>query len=89
MNGGIAALSAGIVAALRQRLSGQHKTQRDKLPLLIATMLDVRNANLMALAAALPRDAEGADLRCQWISRFVANDLVVCDEVMAPFAREV
>jgi hypothetical protein len=25
----------------------------------------------------------------QWISRFLANDLVCCDEVMEPFAREV
>ncbi len=89
MSGGIAALSAGIVVALRQQLPGQCKTQRDKLALLIATILDVRSANLMALAAALPRDAEGADLRCQWISRFVANHLVVCDEVMALFARGV
>jgi len=25
----------------------------------------------------------------QWISRFLANDLVCCDEVMEPFAREI
>ncbi|HET8996520.1 MAG TPA: transposase [Acetobacteraceae bacterium] len=89
MLGGIARLASGIGDELRQRLPGQRKTQRDKLALLIATMLDVRSANLMALAAALPRSAERADMRYQWISRFIANPLVDCDAVMAPFAGEV
>jgi hypothetical protein len=57
--------------------------------LLTATMLEVRSANLMALSAALPRAAERADMRYQWIARLLANDLIVCDEVMEPFAREV
>jgi hypothetical protein len=74
---------------LQRRLPGQRKTQRDKLALLVATMLDARSANLMALAASLPRTSERADMRYQWIARSVANDLVVCDDVMAPFAREV
>ena len=52
-------------------------------------MLEVRSANLMALAAALPRTAERADMRYQWISRFIDNEHVVSDEVMAPFAIEV
>ena len=52
-------------------------------------MLDVRSANLMALAAALPRTAERADMRYQWISRFIDTEHVVSDEVMAPFALEV
>lgn len=89
MTSGIAGLSAGIGAELRQRLPGQRKTQRDKLALLVATMLEVRSANLMALAAALPRPAERADMRFQWISRFIANDRLDCDAVMQPFAREV
>lgn len=89
MDGGIAQLAVGIGADLLRRLPDQRKTQRDKLALLIATMLDVRSANLMALAAALPRTTERADMRYQWISRFIDNEHVVCDEVMAPFAIEV
>ena len=89
MTGGLAHLVAGIGLDLQRRLPEQRKTQRDNLALLTATMLEVRSANLMALAAALPRAAERADMRYQWIARLLANDLVVSDEVMEPFAREV
>jgi hypothetical protein len=89
MSGGIAALAAGILADLQRRLPSQRKTQREKLALLVATMLDARSANLMALAASLPRPAERADMRYQWIARFIDNDRVVSDVVMQPFAREV
>ena len=89
MTSAVAELAAGISADLQRRLPGQRKTQRDKLALLVATMLDARSANLMVLAASLPRPADRADMRYQWIARFIGNDLVVCDEVMQPFAREV
>lgn len=52
-------------------------------------MLHVRSANLVELAAGLPRDTDRTDMRYQWISRFLANDLVSCDVVMEPFAREI
>ena len=52
-------------------------------------MLDVRSANLMDLAAGLPRDAERIDMRYQWIERVLRNPLIEPDAVMAPFAREV
>src|SRR4051794_15032248 len=52
-------------------------------------MLDVRSANLMDLAAGLPRDADRIDMRYQWISRVLMNPLINPDAVMAPFAREV
>src|SRR4051794_3682935 len=55
--------------------------------LLVATMLSERSANLMDLAAALPRPAERADMRYQWISRLLANPRVDCDAVMRPFAE--
>src|SRR3954454_10516832 len=74
---------------LEQRLPGQRKTQRDKLALLVATMLQVRSANLMDVAACLPRPAERLDSRYQWIKRFLANTHVVSDAVMAPYGREV
>ena len=86
---GIAVWAEGIKADLRQRLPGQRKTQRDKLSLLVATMLHVRSANLVELASGLPRPSDRWDMGYQWIARFLANDLVCCDAVMQPFASEI
>ena len=57
--------------------------------MLIATALQVRSVNLNELAAALPRAADRLDMRYQWISRVLGNELIVVEDVMAPFAREV
>jgi hypothetical protein len=70
-------------------LPNQRKTQRRKLALLVATMLDVRSANLMDLAAGLPLAVDRTDMRYQGITRLLGNPLVISDEVMEPFAREV
>jgi DDE family transposase len=86
---GIAVWAEGIKAELAQRLPRQRKTQRDKLAVLVATMLHVRSANLVEVAAGLPRASDRWDMGYQWISRFLANGLVCCDDVMAPFAREI
>ena len=86
---GIAVWAEGIKADLKQRLPEQRKTQRDKLSLLVATMLHVRSANLVELASGLPRQSDRWDMGYQWISRFLANDLVSCDAVMQPFASEI
>jgi hypothetical protein len=85
---GIVRLAAGIEAELAERLPRQRRTQRGKLALLVATMLSARSANLMDLAAALPRPAERTDMRYQWIARLLANPRVDCDAVMRPFAAE-
>lgn len=82
-------IADSIRSELEQRLPGQRKTQRGKLSLLVATMLDVRSANLMDLAAGLPIEADRTDMRYQWITRFLGNPLVISDQVMEPFAREV
>jgi hypothetical protein len=37
----------------------------------------------------LPRAADRTDMRYQWITRLLGNPLVVSDEIMEPFAREV
>src|SRR4051794_36781685 len=74
---------------MRARLPGQNKKQREGLALLTATMLDVRSANLMDLAASLPRAAGRLDMRYQWISRLLGNERVEVDAVMAPHGREV
>jgi hypothetical protein len=76
-------------AEQRGRLPGQNKKQREGLALLAATLLDVRSANLMDLAAALPRAAERTDMRYRWLSRLLANELIDADAAMAPYAREL
>jgi len=86
---GIKHIADSISAELKQRLPHQRKTQRGKLALLVATMLDVRSANLMDLAAGLPLEADRTDMRYQWITRLLGNPLVVSDAIMEPFSREV
>jgi hypothetical protein len=89
MAGGIEAIAASISADLVVRLPRQNKKQREGLATLVATMLDVRGANLMDLAASLPRASERIDMRYQWISRLLGNEHIDVDWVMAPFAGEV
>ncbi len=85
---GIKTIADSLSADLQQRLPHQRKTQRAKLALLVATMLDVRSANLMDLAAGLPLAADRTDMRYQWITRLLGNPLVISDMIMEPFARE-
>src|SRR3954452_15434440 len=87
--GGIEHVSEGIIADLVARLPRKRKPQRAKLALLVATMLEARSANLMDLAAALPRGTERLDMRYQWIERLLANPRLEVDAVMAPYAREL
>ena len=86
---GIRTVADGLVGEFQRLLPWQRKTQRGNLALLVATMLEVRSANLMDLAAALPREADRTDMRYQWIARVLGNDLIDPDAVMAPFAAEV
>ena len=87
--GGIEHVARSVSAMLQERPPCQRKTQRENLALLVATMLSERSANLMSLAAALPRSAGRIDMRYQWIVRVLANPLIECDAVMLPSAREV
>jgi hypothetical protein len=87
--GGIATVAAAIEEDMRGRLPAQNKKQRAGLALLAATMLDVRSANLMDLAAPLPRAAARLDMRYQWISRLLGNARIAVDAVMAPYGREL
>src|SRR4051794_13583147 len=94
---GITEIADSINSELKRRLPNQRKTQRTKLALLVATMLDVRSANLMDLAAGLLREADRTGplgnaqryMRYQWITRLLGNPLVISDEIMEPFSREV
>src|SRR4051795_4685426 len=92
---GITEIADSISSELKHRLPNQRK--RTKLVLLVATMLDVRSANLMDLAAGLPREADRTGplgnaqryMRYQWITGLLGNPLVVSDAIMEPFSREV
>lgn len=87
--GGIETLAAAIGADLSARLPSQNKKQCEGLSLLAATALHVRGVNLNEWAAAVPRETERLDMRYQWISRVLGNDLIAADTVMAPYGREV
>src|SRR5215210_9509165 len=87
--GGIEQLAETVATDMEQRLPGQRKTQRGKLALLVATMLQVRSANRMDLAAYLLRPAERVDSRYQWVKWLLANARAVSDAVMAPYGPEV
>src|SRR5215216_3903921 len=85
---GITEIADSINSELKRRLPKQRKTQREKLALLVATMLDVRSANLMELAAGLPLEADRTEMRYQWMTRRLGNPLVISDAILEPFARE-
>jgi hypothetical protein len=86
---GIKDIADSINSELKRRLPNQRKTQRTKLALLVSTMFDVRSANLVDLAAALPREADRTDMRYQGITQRLGNPSVISDAIMEPFSREV
>ena len=74
----IIGLAEGIAGEFQRHLPRQRKTQRTNLLLLVATMLEVRSANLMDLAAGLPRDADRIDMRYQTASTCAINGYRGC-----------
>src|SRR4051812_42912820 len=66
--GGIEQLAETVATDMEQRLPGQRKTQRGKLALLVATMLQVRSANLMDVAACLPRPTSSSPFDLSGVS---------------------
>jgi hypothetical protein len=71
------------------RLPGFHKSRREGLSTLAGVMLDVRSANLMELAAALPREIGAADDRYQYIERQLMNPAIEPDAVIKAYAGQV
>jgi hypothetical protein len=63
------ALIEAIEEDFKQRLPGFHKSRREALTTLVGVMLEARSANLMELAAALPREIGAPDHRYQYIER--------------------
>jgi hypothetical protein len=82
-------LIAAIEADFAGRLPGYHKSRREGLSALAGVMLEVRSANLMELAAGLPRDIGAADDRYQYIERQLMNPAIDTDAVIKSYAREV
>jgi hypothetical protein len=63
---------------LQRRLPKQRKTQREKLAVLVATMLEIRSGSVMELAHGLPLKTTQSLSRFQWIKRFLGNDTKGC-----------
>lgn len=82
-------LASEIEVSLAQALPRQRKTQRHKLSLAVAAVLEARTGNTAEIAALLPLETERPDMRYQWLSRLLSNKHIKVDEVMAPFARQV
>ena len=66
-----------------------HKSRREGLVMLAGVMLEVRSANLMELAAALPREISTAHDRYQYIERQLKNDKIDANATIRPYALEV
>lgn len=80
------ALIAAIEEDFKQRLPDYHKSRREALTTLARVMLETRSANLMELAAALPREIEAADHRYQYIERQLKNAAIDAGVTIKPYA---
>ncbi len=82
-------LIAAIEADFRGRLPSYHKSRREGLSVLAGVLLEVRSANLIELAAGLPRAIGAADDRYQYIERQLMNPAIDTDTVIKAYASEV
>jgi hypothetical protein len=87
--GKVSALIETVEKDFQKRHPGFHKSRCRGLSMLTGLMLEIRSANLMELAAALPREIVLAEDRYQYIERLLNNGAIGADEVMAPYAGEV
>ena len=89
LSGSLSPLVEAIESDFKDRLPGYHKSRREGLSTLAGIVLETRSANLMELAASLPRPIGSKDHRYQYISRLLGNRKIDCDEVMAAYAGEI
>lgn len=80
---------ARITSDLALKLPWQRGTHRDKLAVLVGTLLRVQESNLMVVASGLPRKIASADKRYQYVERYLANDAIAVAPVMAAYAGEI
>ena len=84
--GGLSQVLRAVEEDFQQRLPGYHKSRCGGLVTLTGVMLEVRSANLMELAAALPREIGSKEHRYQYIERLLGNVHIDCGEVMRSYA---
>ena len=65
LSGGLSPLVEAIESDFKGRLPGYHKSRREGLSTLAGIVLETRSANLMELAASLPRPIGSKDHRYQ------------------------
>src|SRR3978361_751523 len=83
------ALKQAIEDDFERKHPGYHKARRHGIATLSALVLEIRTANLMELAAALPRDIGVSEDRYQYIERILKNDNIDANAVLKPYAVEV
>jgi hypothetical protein len=83
------ALYRVIAEDFQSRFPGYHKSRQEGLVTLASVMLEVRSANLMELAAALPREIGAAEHRYQYIERQLANPAIEAKTVIRCYALQV
>jgi hypothetical protein len=59
-----------------------YKNPREKLAVMVASLIETRSCNTMELAARLPIETERAESRYAWIERFLSADTIDDMEVM-------
>lgn len=74
---------------LLKRLPKQRATQRRKLGELVAGMLVCQSPNLMELSNVLDRPTESAEVRYNYVERFLKNPLVKPLEIMASYGKDI
>lgn len=82
-------LVAKISEDLKGRLPDQRSTQRRKLSELVGGMLVCQTPNLMELSNVLDRPTESAEVRYNYVERFLKNPLVDVKVVMASFGKDL
>ena len=87
MSGTVAQLAQAVSDGLNVTHPTLRKTVKRKLAACIAAAIVSQTANTAAWAAVLPIETERDDMRLQWISRLLANPLLVSHEVMEPIVR--
>ena len=87
--GGIAHMACVIEDDLADRDTGLHKPHIKGLADLAASMLACRSVNTSELLAVLPRLTKDADSRFRYINRWLQNDLIDPQRVMAGFIPEI
>lgn len=87
--GTVEKLAEAVEKGIKEALPKLRKTVVGKLSLAIAAMLEARTANTAVISNLLPLSTERADMREQWLRRLLKNELLDCEVVMQPFAREL